>query len=242
MADAGPEENIQTNVHRLTSLIPPGAVVWDLDGVIVDSAEAHNDSWAAMAREFGVPYDPDRDFKGIFGRHNTDIISSLWGITDPTEIEGMAGSKERSFREAATALKPLPGVLDLMESLHHAGWKQAIGSSAPMENIRVLLKAAGVERYIDAITSGDDVTEGKPNPQVFLLAFERLGANAHDGVVIEDAPAGIEAGKRAGAATLGVTTTQTATTLQEAGADRVVDSFKDVSVEDLEVLITGREG
>src|SRR6476661_3461179 len=111
------------------------AVVWDLDGVIVDSGDAHNASWVGMAREFGVPYNPDTDFKGIFGRHNTDIISSLWNVTAPDEIERMASRKESLFREAARSLRPLPGVVDLVRSLAAAGWKQGIGSSAPLENI-----------------------------------------------------------------------------------------------------------
>lgn len=216
----------------------PRAVVWDLDGVIVDSADAHNAAWAAMAREFDVAYDPDRDFPAIFGKHNSDIISSMWKVTGPDEIERMASSKERSFRQAAASLKPMPGVLELMAELMRRGWKQAIGSSAPIENIRLLLSATGTADYIDAIASGDDVTKGKPDPQVFLLAFERLGIQPSYGVVIEDAPAGIEAGLRAGAATLGVTTTQTEETLRQAGAHLVVDSLSLIKVYDLERLIS----
>src|SRR5262245_58090391 len=151
------------------------AVVWDLDGVIVDSAEAHNWSWQEMAREFDVRYDPEKDFRGIFGRHNTDIISSLWGVTDPAQIERMADRKETLFREAARHLKPLPGVAELMRALKEAGWRQGIGSSAPLANIELLLSATGLAEYIQAIASGEDVTRGKPDPQVFLLAFERLG-------------------------------------------------------------------
>ena len=213
------------------------AVVWDLDGVIVDSAEAHNASWAAMAREFGVPYDPERDFKAIFGRHNTDIIVTLWNVTDPAQIARMAETKERFFREAAVRLQPLPGVLNLMSALREHGWHQAIGSSAPTENIRILLQVTGTRDFMEAIVSGDDVTEGKPNPQVFLLAFERLGVPPNCGVVIEDAPAGIEAAVRAGAAALGVITTQTRERLEEAGADLVIGSLAEISVGDLEKLV-----
>jgi beta-phosphoglucomutase len=214
------------------------AVVWDLDGVIVDSADAHNAAWAAMAHEFDVAYDTDRDFPAIFGKHNSDIISSMWKVTAPDEIERMASSKERSFRQAAASLKPLPGVLELMAELMRRGWKQAIGSSAPIENIRLLLSATRTADYIDAIASGDDVTKGKPDPQVFLLAFERLGIPPSCGVVIEDAPAGIEAGLRAGAATLGVTTIQTEETLRQAGAHLVVSSLSHTTVDDLERLIS----
>jgi beta-phosphoglucomutase len=134
-------------------------------------------------------------------------------------------------------LKPLPGVLNLMAELEQRGWKQGIGSSAPMENIRLLLAAAGVADYMQAISSGDDVSRGKPNPEVFLLAFQRLGVEPANGVVIEAAPAGILAGVRAGASTLGVTTTQTEETLRQAGAHLVVHSLEHVTVDDLERLV-----
>ncbi len=217
------------------------AVVWDLDGVLVDSAEAHNASWVAMSKKYDLPYDPERDFSRIFGKHNTDIMSMLWQITDPERVAEMADAKETSFRSEATRLRALPGVVELVQELARRGWKQAIGSSAPMENIRVLLEATGVGSYMQAIASGDDVTAGKPDPQVFLIAFERLGVPPSNGVVIEDAPSGIQAGVRAGAATLGVTTTQTIEALQEAGADRIVASFADVSVDDLEELVRLRQ-
>jgi beta-phosphoglucomutase len=212
------------------------AVVWDLDGVIVDSADAHNWSWQEMAREFGVPYDPERDFRGIFGRHNTDIISSLWGVTDPAQIELMADRKETLFREAARHLMPLPGVVDLVRALAEAGWRQGIGSSAPLANIQLLLSATGLADHMQAIASGGDVTRGKPDPQVFLVAFERLGVDPSNGVVIEDAPAGVRAGVAAGAATVGVTTTQSAETLREAGAHLVVSTLEGLTVDALEKL------
>ncbi len=217
------------------------AVVWDLDGVIVDSAEAHNLSWEGMAAEFGVPYDAERDFRGIFGRHNSDIIGSLWGVTELGEIERMASRKEILFREAARGLKALPGVEGLMRSLAGAGWKQGIGSSAPIENIRLLLSVTGLAGYMEAIASGEDVSEGKPDPEVFLVAFRRLGVGPACGVVIEDAPAGVQAAIAAGAACVGVTNTQNTETLWAAGADLVVGSLEGVSVETLEQLIRKKQ-
>jgi beta-phosphoglucomutase len=185
-----------------------------------------------------VPYSPDKDFPGIFGRHNTDIMTSQWGITDSDEIERMAETKERYFRKEAALLKPLPGVIALISALHEAGWKQAIGSSAPLENLGILIKASGVGKFMDAIVSGDDVSKGKPDPQVFLLAFERLEVEPRNGVVVEDAPSGVQAARRAGAACLAITTSQTEETLTEAGAHLVVPTFKGFRVEYMEMLVT----
>lgn len=217
------------------------AVVWDLDGVIVDSGEAHNRSWADIAAERGFPYDPDADFKATFGRHNTDIISYLWNITDPEEVERIALRKETLFREAARELKPLPGVVELMAALEKAGWKQGIGSSAPLENIELLLSVTGTGHYMGAIASGEDVTRGKPDPAVFSIAFSRLGVEPLNGVVFEDAPAGVRAGIAAGAVTIGITNTQTAATLNEAGATLVVSTLEGITVADLERLIENRQ-
>jgi beta-phosphoglucomutase len=216
------------------------AVVWDLDGVIVDSAEAHNESWKRLATEYDLPYDPENDFKRIFGRHSVDIIEHLWHITSREQAEKLAYAKESYFREAAAHLTPLPGVVDLVKALDEAGWKQAIGSSAPLANVSLLLSSTGLTDYMQAIATGDDVSRGKPDPQVFLLAFERLGVPPSQGVVIEDAPAGIEAGNRAGAATLGVTTTQTRQTLLDAGAGRVVESLTEITVAALQDLLTNK--
>lgn len=213
------------------------AVAWDLDGVIVDSAQAHNASWQVMAKQYGVPYDPNKDFPLIFGKHNNDIIKSLWNVTDQARIDEMAFAKESAFRKEAAGIKPLPGVVELMQELSMRGWRQGIGSSAPLENISLLLTVTGLAGYMQAISSGNDVSTGKPDPQVFLLAFQRLGVDPQNGVVIEDAPAGIQAGVRAGAATLGVTNTQTADALRQAGADRVIASLAEVTVQDLEDLV-----
>jgi beta-phosphoglucomutase-like phosphatase (HAD superfamily) len=106
----------------------------------------------------------------------------------------------------------------------------------------VLLEATGVAPYMQAIASGDDVTAGKPDPQVFLIAFERLGVSPRNGVVIEDAPAGVQAGLRAGAATLGVTTTQSVEALESAGANRIVASLAGITVDELEALVKMHQG
>ncbi|MEP6774087.1 MAG: HAD family phosphatase [Chloroflexota bacterium] len=215
------------------------AVVWDLDGVLVDSSEAHKASWVEMAREWDVPYDADKDFPSTFGRHNSDIITLLWGVTDPDVIQKMADTKEGYFRYSAAALKPMPGAVELVNALRRAAWKQGIGSSAPLKNIQVVLQAIGLAEQMDAIASGDDATIGKPDPQVFMVAFERLGVEPARGVVIEDAIAGVQAAKSAGAVCIGVTNSHAEEALKEAGADLLVRSLTEVTVATLANLIRG---
>jgi beta-phosphoglucomutase len=217
------------------------AVVWDLDGVLVDSSDAHKASWVEMAREWDVRYDADKDFPATFGRHNSDIITLLWGVTDPKVIGAMAETKEGYFRHSAVALKPLPGAIELVNKLRRAVWKQGIGSSAPLKNIQVVLQAIGLEGQMDVIASGDDVTIGKPDPQVFLVALQRLGVEPARGVVVEDAIAGVQAAKSAGAVCIGVTNSHGADALKEAGADLLVHSLTEVTVATFEHLIRDRE-
>jgi beta-phosphoglucomutase len=213
------------------------AVVWDLDGVLVDSSMAQNASWVAMAHEFGVPYDPDRDFPRIFGLHNTEILRSQWGVTDPETVARMVAYKEAHFRASAGHLQPLPGAAQLVAALAGAGWKQAVGSSAPLANVRLLLDVTGLASYLQTVASGDDVQHGKPDPQVFLLALQRLGVDPPNAVVIEDAPVGVMAAKRAGAACLAVTSTRPAEALWHAGADQVVSGLERVTPAGLDLLI-----
>ena len=122
-----------------------------------------------------------------------------------------------------------------MHSLNEHGFLQALGSSAPIENIRLVTQELGIEGIFQVVVSGRDVKEGKPSPQGFLLAAEKLGVEPQDCVVIEDATAGVAAAKRAGMRCLAVTNTSPKTKL--ASADRVVDTLEQVSVSDLASLL-----
>jgi beta-phosphoglucomutase len=207
-------------------------VVWDLDGVLVNSGAAHHAAWQALGGEINRPF-TDEDFVRTFGMANPDIFRVTWGITDPADVRTWSDRKEGLFRDQARALHPLPGAVELVQALRAAGWRQAIGSSAPQANITLLLDVLGLTGLLDAIVSGDDITRGKPDPQGFLLAFERLGIPPARGFVIEDAVAGVQAGKAAGAQVIAVTTTRARADLIAAGADRVVDALTELSVPQL---------
>jgi len=133
-------------------------------------------------------------------------------------------------------IKPLPGAIELMKSLRENGFAVALASSAPIENIRLVMRELGIEDSFHAIVSGREVKEGKPSPQGFLLAAEKLGVEPKDCIVIEDAVAGVTAAKKAGMRCIAVTNTHPRESLME--ADLVVSTLETVSVSDLERLLS----
>lgn len=211
------------------------AVLWDMDGVLVDTAPYHCEAWREAFRKRGIKF-TKADFRHGFGQRNDNIIHHVMGNdVSPQELEAISIEKEADYRRRVTGnIKPLPGVMALMESLRRRGVKMAIASSAPMANIQLIVRSLGLDSYFQAIVGGQEVTEGKPSPQVFLLATRKLGVAPRDGVVIEDAIAGVEAARQAGMKCLAVTNTHGRSGLK--AADRIVDTLEGVTVSDLEAL------
>lgn len=229
----------ESGVSRQYTPAPPAlqAVIWDLDGVIVDSSAQHRRSWQLLAAETGVTF-TDEDFWSSFGRSNAAIIPLHWGAQlTPEQIDDLANRKEVYFRDILReeGLKALPGALELMREAKAAGLKQSLASSTPVENITVVSELLGLNRWLDAFVSGDRLPRGKPAPDVFLLAAKTLGVEPARAVVIEDAPAGVAAAKAAGMGCLAVTTSHPAGAL--AAADRIVDSLAHVHIADLQALV-----
>ncbi|MDD5509699.1 MAG: HAD family phosphatase [Dehalococcoidales bacterium] len=212
------------------------AVIWDMDGVIADTAPYHFKAWQEVFRKRGVTITED-DFKRNFGQRNDRITRIVLGTDiSPDELESVATEKEESFRNRAkNHLKPLPGAVELIKSLKEYGFLQALGSSAPPENVRLITRELKIESLFQVIVSGREVKEGKPSPLGFLLAAEKLGVEPKDCIVIEDAIAGVAAARKAGMHCLAVTNTNPRTSLK--GADLIVDSLKEVTPGDLESLL-----
>ena len=169
------------------------AVIWDLDGVIIDSADEHRRAWQRLAREEGIKF-TDEDFWATFGKRNDDIIAILWGPLSPEQVQLLRDRKEIYFRDLIRqTAAPLPGSMELMRSLHEAGYLQALASSAPIENIQLISEVLGLERYLTALVSGETVPHGKPAPDIFLKAAQQLHIEPSRSLVIEDAVAGVEA-------------------------------------------------
>lgn len=204
------------------------AVIFDWDGVVVDSSAHHERSWEILAAQRGLPL-PAGHFKRGFGKKNNVIIPDLGWATDPGEVDALAHEKEEIYRDLVRqhGIKPLPGVRALLSALQAANIPCAIGSSTERANLDCLLDLMELRHFFGVIVSGEEVVHGKPDPSIFLLAAERLGCTPADCVVIEDALVGIEAARRAGIPVLAVATTEPANALS--CADRVVPDLSAVN-------------
>ena len=177
---------------------PIQAVIWDLDGVILDSADEHRRAWQRLAREEGIPM-TDADFWATFGKRNDDIFASLWGNLTPEQVKILSDRKEMYFRELIReSAAPLPGAIELMRELRDAHFSQALASSTPIENIDLIADVLGLNQYLSILVSGETVAKGKPAPDIFLKAATELHMNPTVCLVIEDAVAGVEAAHAAG--------------------------------------------
>ena len=205
------------------------AVLWDLDGVIADTADYHYRAWQEVFKERGVAFSK-ADFMPLFGRrHDTIVRFALGDSLSPAEFHAISEKKQALYRRLVSQnIIPLPGAVALIKSLNEHGIKTAIGSSAVPENIDVILKGIGIENRFQAIAYGTEVAEGKPSPQIFLLAAKKLGVKPADCVVIEDAIAGVAAARRAGMKCVAVTNSHPRDKLQN--ADLVVDSLEKVTI------------
>ena len=182
------------------------AVLWDLDGTLVDSADFHWQAWRDTCAAEGAPITYEQ-FVQSFGNRNDRILRSWLG--DDVEADRMtrlSEAKDAQFRELVRAhgISPLPGVREWVTRLSDQGWRHAIATSAPRANLETLIDAMEMRPLFGAGIAAEDVTHGKPDPEVFLVAAGRLFAAPQHAVVVEDAPNGIEAGRRAGMRTIGV--------------------------------------
>jgi len=183
------------------------AILWDLDGTLVDSEEFHWLSWRDTMRVEGVELTYPQ-FLASFGQRNDRIVPAWLGAgVEVGRMNRIGEEKETEFRRLAEAhgLRPLPGAVDWLSALKAAGWKQSIASSAPSVNVEMMLRVAGITAYFDAVASAEDVTIGKPDPQIFLRAAARLDVPPARCIVVEDAAAGVEGAKRGGMRCIGVT-------------------------------------
>jgi len=204
--------------------------IFDWDGVIINSAAHHEESWDRLAKETGLVL-PSNHFKRGFGMKNEVIIPELLGwTTDPAEIRNLSLRKEALYREVVVerGIAPLPGVTTWLRTLRDAKIPCVIASSTHRKNITTTLGVLNLGEFFSAIVSAEDVKRGKPDPEVFLTAAARIGVQPAGGIVFEDALVGIAAAKAAGMRVVAVATTEPKDKL--AHADWVVQRLDELSI------------
>ena len=182
------------------------AVLWDLDGTLVDSAPHHWIAWRETMRAEGVAIAYEQ-FLATFGKKNDLILREWLGEdVDPARGRRIGEDKEAHYRRlvAERGLAPLPGAAEWVARLQADGWRQAIASSAPALNVEAVLQVVDFGGAFGAVVTAEDVRAGKPDPEVFLTAAARLGVPTARCIVVEDAAAGIKAARRAGMRSVGV--------------------------------------
>ena len=209
------------------------AALWDVDGTLIDSREYHWLSWQGALDAEGFRLTPEQ-FAASFGRRNDEILRGYFPAYADADIARVGEAKEVAYRRLVgeRGIELLPGVRRWLERLRADGWLQAVASSAPLRNLEVIIAALGLEKYFAAVASAEDVTEGKPDPQVFLAAAAKLGVAAESCVVVEDAPAGTEAARRAGMRCVGVLSSH-----GELRADLVVRTLEELPDDAFERLL-----
>jgi HAD superfamily hydrolase (TIGR01509 family) len=212
----------------------PRAILWDMDGVLADTSPLHFETWEQLLTAQGIPFDRQK-FTLIYGLKSQDLLSYL--VAEPMEagqIKWLADQKEQAFRQALPGrLSLLPGVLKWLQHFNSMGYRQAVASSAPPENVEALVRELGISKYFSALVTPGSLP-GKPDPAVFLLAAHQLGVIPGDCVVIEDSIPGIEAAIQAGMHCIAVATTNPLEVLTH--ADIAVETLEQLTLQQFESL------
>ena len=214
--------------------------IFDHDGVLVNSLENHQYAWLELGRRSGLPITSEF-VHATFGMTNPSIFQRLLGDgQDPAELQRYGDLKESCYRDVAREkLALMDGVRELLDALTASGVLLAIGSSAVLPNLELTIDVCGLHGRFASIASLEDITRGKPDPEVFLVAARKAGVEPARSVVFEDAPVGIMAAKAAGMRAVGVTTSHPAKALWDAGADEVVETLVGYDVKGLLARLLG---
>jgi len=201
-----------------------------MDGVIIDSHPAHRRAWQKFLHAVGRDVtDTELDFV-LDGRKRDEILCYFLGELKPAQIAQYGTLKDEMLQQLGEDLRPLPGIIEFLNSLSPAGIRIALATSAGRRRTCGTLEELGLARYFDAIVTGDEVGKGKPDPAIYRLVAERLNETPESLLVVEDAVSGVKSARAAGMRCLGVASPQRAEALRDAGADPIISDFRSLSL------------
>ncbi|HOP03902.1 MAG TPA: HAD family phosphatase [Tenuifilaceae bacterium] len=207
------------------------AVIFDMDGVLVDNHNFHVEAWKKFCREISVEIDIAEFRRKYFGKGNRDILSGLLNreVTDE-EVHLLGERKEEVYREVYSEfVEPVYGLVDFLEFAKSAGIKLAVATSAPVSNLDFIIDKLSIRNYFDCLTNGNEVAKAKPHPEVYLITARKLNLQPDECVVFEDSVSGIESAKNAGMKVIGLLTTHSQDELPE--TEFFIPNFADIKLE-----------
>ena len=217
----------------------PFAVLFDMDGVLIDNTNFHINAWLQFSQHHDRPITKEQYLENINGRVSADAMAYMFGRTvSPDELVEFTEEKEGIYRELyGPHLRPTTGLIPFLDALKVENVPLAVGTSAPVSNVLFTLDGLSIRSYFDAIVDSSMIRHGKPNPEIYLTAADRVSIDPARCVIFEDALAGIEAGRRAGMTVIALATTHTHDELKNSGAALIVDDFTGLTVDVVRTLV-----
>jgi HAD superfamily hydrolase (TIGR01509 family) len=206
---------------------PYRSLLFDLDGTLAETDSLHLPTWVEALLPHGIEVDEAFYRENISGRANAEIVGNLLPNLSAQKGREIVEAKEAGFRERAGGLEPLPGLMEFLESAKGRGLRTGLVTNAPRENVAAVLAALGLEDFFDAVVPAEEVRAAKPDPEPYLTALEKLGAEPGEALAFEDSLSGIRSAVDAGVPTVGIASTQEPEKLREAGAFTVARDFTD---------------
>ena len=206
------------------------AVIFDMDGVIVDNGEFHQKAWQEFSNRYNIPFSDEKFQNDYFGRTNEQVLPEMFNRDlSENEIKKLGEEKEEIYREIYRPhLNPLPGLMEFLKELKKNEIPMGVATSAPQENVDFILEGLGIREFISEIVTDSMVKRGKPDPEIYLKAAEMLNRKPENCVVFEDSKSGTKAAWDAGTKVVAVTTTLPAE--KHRHAHRIVSDFKNVTL------------
>ena len=212
------------------------AVIFDMDGVIVDTNPHHKIAIQQFCADHGIQLNELTFQHKIYGRTNRDWITNVFGDITDEQRDAYAREKEALFRKIYEPdIKPVTGLIEFLDTLSTYNIPRAIATSAPPENVDFILKKTEIRKYFNIILDERNVKNGKPNPEIYIKTAKALEYPNNQCIVIEDSLSGITAARKSGSKVIGITTTHTSEELSE--TNLVIQDFNDLTIPVLEALI-----
>lgn len=202
------------------------AVIFDMDGTMVDNSHFHKKAWIEFCQRKGIDLTEEDYFKKISGKRNDAILKLLLGELDKNKQNELEEEKEKIYRDLyALEIKEVPGLSALIRKLKEKGIKIAIGTTSYQKNRDFVIKSLELDGIFDVIVGSEHIQKGKPDPEIYFKVAQLLKVDPKDCLVFEDTPSGIQAAKAAGMKVVGVLTAHSKEELNQ--ADLLINNFKE---------------